>query len=430
MPTKLTDQASAHKGQAPTNSTRAADRAAAHASRVKKNVADEERKHAPSFETHGDNGILTGTIPGTAGATDQDMAKKLMGMMKIDGEVWSIDRMKIGRHEMGFKRDVVTTTGEDKVTRKLATAGVLPLFSIQVWLKRRVQEIRLRNVFSDMFEAFKTLRPPVVKTPKHRKDETLFEISIADPHFGKLACGAETGGADYDVKITSGVYTKAMEGLIERAAGFPISRIAYVVGNDHFHVDSQANTTTAGTPQDVDSRFFKLFTAGRKAVADSVLRLLQIAPVDIIMVPGNHDRQTVFYLGEVLAATFAHTKHVTIDNSPRLRKYYHYGQNLIALTHGDKEKISTLPLLIATEQPEAWAKSKFREVHLGHLHQSRTREFVTTEEFNSVRVRHLPSISAADAWHAGQGYAGLRSATSLLWDKNDGMIAELHYNVK
>jgi hypothetical protein len=55
-------------------------------------------------------------------------------------------------------------------------------------------------------------------------------------------------------------------------------------------------------------------------------------------VPGNHDELTSFHLGEILAARYDGDKHVTVDNSARLRKYYDFGTNLFGFTHGDARR--------------------------------------------------------------------------------------------
>ena len=66
-------------------------------------------------------------------------------------------------------------------------------------------------------------------------------------------------------------------------------------------------------------------------------RLRPIAPVQVVMVTGNHDTQRLYYLGDVLEAWFRNTKDVAVDNSPRQRKYFRYHGNLIGFTHGHNE---------------------------------------------------------------------------------------------
>jgi hypothetical protein len=45
-----------------------------------------------------------------------------------------------------------------------------------------------------------------------------------------------------------------------------------------------------------------------------------IAPVDVIIIPGNHDEERTFYMGDALACRYEGNPNVTVDNSPKTRK--------------------------------------------------------------------------------------------------------------
>jgi len=93
------------------------------------------------------------------------------------------------------------------------------------------------------------------------------------------------------------------------------------------------------------------------------------------------------------------------------------------MTHGDKGKHKTYPLLMATEQPEAFGQTMFREIHTGHTHQTKT------EEQFGVRVRVLPSLSPPDAWHAENGFvSNQRNAEAYVWSAKEGLIAQFYHN--
>ena len=138
------------------------------------------------------------------------------------------------------------------------------------------------------------------KTVKLPEGDILVEISCPDLHVGKLAHSTETGRHPYDVKIAISTFNRALDGLIERTKNYPISEILFIVGNDIFNSDSEDNTTTGGTAVDTDGRFFKTFRQTRKMVVQAVERLRQTAKVQVLIVPGNHDRQTCYHLGDSL----------------------------------------------------------------------------------------------------------------------------------
>ena len=194
-------------------------------------------------------------------------------------------------------------------------------------------------------------------------------------------------------------------------------------GNDFLNTDHLGRTTTAGTPQDEAIRYQESFLRGRQLLVRAIDRLRQIAPVQVVMVTGNHDTQRLYYLGDVLEAWFRNTKDVAVDNSPRQRKYFRYHGNLIGFTHGHNEKHFDLPLLLATEQPEGWAASRHREFHLGHFHSRKHKMFVPSFDRAGVLVRILPSLCPPDAWHSAMGYNARLAAEALYFDPEQGCVA-------
>ena len=151
--------------------------------------------------------------------------------------------------------------------------------------------------------------------------------------------------------------------------------------------------------------------------------LATVAPVDVVIVQGNHDFERMFYAGEFLRAYFLNNTSVAVDNGFDTRKYYSYAVNMIMYTHGDKEKPAEMPLIMATEQPMMFANAKFREVHCGHLH----KEMVN--EYRGVKVRFIPSICKNDSWHKSMGYEAKRTAQAHIWNKSKGYEGYLQTNI-
>lgn len=270
---------------------------------------------------------------------------------------------------------------------------------------------------------------PNVKSSKILSNkESLLEISIPDLHIGKMSWDKETG-EDYDIEIASKRFKDAVENFINEVPLDRVERILLPLGNDLLNVDNKMNTTTSGTPQSSDSRFGKMFKAVKNLMVDTIDKLSLIAPVDVLIVPGNHDEATMFTLGELLDAWYRESKVVKIFNSPKLRKYYEYGKNMIMFTHGDKEKHGELGQIAAHEEALMWGRTKYREVHLGHLHKSKTIAYTTGDEYPGFKIRILPSLCAADAWHYANGYLSSKAAKAFLWDKEKGLTTEYTYNL-
>jgi hypothetical protein len=219
-------------------------------------------------------------------------------------------------------------------------------------------------------------------------------------------------------------YMKAIVDLHRKADGLEIERFLLPVGNDGLNSEGYSMATTKGTPQQDSMMWRQSFRGYWHLVMKAIDYLAEHAPVDVIVVQGNHDFERMFYVGEVLNAMYHNNKNVTVDNSLDTRKYYEYGINMIMFTHGDKEKPQELPLLIATEQPEMWSRAKVREVHCGHKHKEMLNEYMGT------KVRFIPSICGNDAWHKTQGYVGtLRCGQAFIWNKNRGLEGYLQTNI-
>lgn len=277
-------------------------------------------------------------------------------------------------------------------------------------------------------QAINHSKPRIKWAPESERH--LLEIAPVDLHVGKLSWGEETGH-DYDIRIAERVFTDAIDEILARVQGLTVEQIVLVVGNDLTQTDNLAGTTTAGTFVDTDTRYIKAF---RRAVAINrwaIERCASVAPVLVKIIPGNHDRLTAFHVGDVLAAAFEGRASISIDNSPKLRKYHHYGVNLLGWTHGSEERQADLPLIMAQEEPEAWAATKWREIHTGHYHKAKEMRYTAGDSFNGVRVRILPSLCGPDAWHFARGFVHeQRACEAFIWNRTRGYAGHLSANAR
>jgi uncharacterized protein YeaO (DUF488 family) len=280
------------------------------------------------------------------------------------------------------------------------------------WLSSWVsnQESKFLDDFNEFKKSFlEELKSKSTKAriqPNSRTSENyLYEIAIPDFHFGKIAGMSINEQADY--------FYNAVVALVKKASGVPIERFLFPIGNDFFNSDTIGYTTTKGTPQRDNSHWQESFRVGWTAVVRTINFLNTIAPVDVVIVQGNHDEFKSFFLGDVLTAYFINNNTVNIDNSfESPRKYYAYKNVLIGYTHGDKEKVSDLPLIMATEAPFLWANSVHRNFHTGHLHKQET------TEIQGTIIRTLPSLVGQDEWHKSMGYNSSKKAQAFIWGNN------------
>jgi len=317
-----------------------------------------------------------------------------------------------------------------QVIRRQDTEPV-QLRSFAFRFKRRVPIIA-QQAAEGLIERIQRHAPVYPKRSNSRKRRIpafALEFSPFDAHFGKLAWARETGD-NYDLKIAERLFSGALDYTLAALPPGDCERFIFPVGSDFFHIDSLDATTTAGTPQDTDGRFGKIFETGMMACVHAVDRMLSIAPVRVVWVPGNHDWLSSFHLANFLDAWYRNCKAVTVDKGPSPRKYVEYGMSLIGFCHGNEEKHSSLPAIMATEQPEAWARTKRHEWHLGHQHRRRSTEHTAVDSYEGVTVRTLPSLSGRDAWHHKKGYIGTRAAESYIWSKQHGYLGHIEAPVE
>ena len=263
---------------------------------------------------------------------------------------------------------------------------------------------------------------------KIKLNNHLLVINPADIHIGKYANHIETGDG-YNVEIACERVLEGLQGLIDKSKGFEVDRVLFCIGNDVLHIDNVYNTTTAGTNQDVDGKWWEHFEIALALYVKCVEILREIAPVDVIHSMSNHDYQSGFHLAHALKSWFRNDSEVTFDISVAHRKYYKYGKNLIGLEHGDGAKLQNLPLTMAQERPLLWSETTHRYWYLHHLHHKVKHKWLDAKDFIGVTVEYMRSPSGTDSWHSRKGYVGVpRAIESFLHQKDSGQVARLvHY---
>ena len=267
----------------------------------------------------------------------------------------------------------------------------------------------------EMVALLETYSPKVEKDYARVQDPVVYEISLPDIHYGKYT-GQTLDEAEEE-------YMNTVKDLLSKAQGLNIEKILLPIGNDGMNSEGYSRATTKGTPQQDSAEWQETFVGYCNLMVRAIHYLAKTAPVDVVVVQGNHDYERMFYAGEYLRAFFKNDERVDVDNNFDSRKYYKYGVNLIMFTHGDKEKPAEMPLIMATEQPMLFAETKFREVHCGHKHKEQV------DEYRGIKVRFIPSICANDAWHKMMGYEAKRTGQAHIWSKQRGYEGYLQTNI-
>lgn len=257
------------------------------------------------------------------------------------------------------------------------------------------------------------------KAPDFQMDEFLTLYAVGDHHMGQLSWAAETGGDNYDLKISEKLLSDATSFLVSSA---PPSRRALVMFlGDFTHTDGYAPMTPhGGHLLDADVRFPKIATAAARAMRNSIdTALTKHENVDVIVTAGNHDPVSTIWLRIALAAAYEQEPRVTIDGSPSKFHYYEFGRNLLGATHGDRLKLENLPAIMATDQPEAWGRSLYRLWLTGHVHHDKVKDLV------GARVESVRVLAPNDAYAAKGGYRTPRDMKAIVLHREFGETGRL-----
>lgn len=367
----------------------------------------------------------------------------LIKACEIDINEWEIVSYEVNKWEVGRKNKSV----EWKVEKGTVVNGdisdngrifVEPLFQVKAKLSRRkvykdlgkqkeavMAELKAYTRSNDRDKVIQKYSTLSRQFDSVKKDCAL-EINIPDLHIGKLAWGEETGD-DYDIKIAVKRYKDAISTLISRTNVSQIEKFILVVGHDFLNVDGKNNLTTAGTPQSSDSRFYKMVQVGKQLLIETIDELSLIANVDVIVVPGNHDSNSMLMMGDVLDAWYHKDENIKIYNDAAPRKYYQYGNTGIMYAHGHNENIAELDRVFSTQEPQLWAATKFRRIHVGHFHHSKQLKIKDIDEKLGCIIKIISSLSSNDAWHSEKGYLSLKGAEAFLYHRDQGLLANYNY---
>lgn len=366
-----------------------------------------------------------------------------------------IHQRTLERHIAESRRDDFATAGT--LANELRLHGELIDDVHSYWLKTDDASIYFRRADGPSYEEIRDAlieemigyapRYTKIDYPEKTGEQHLLIIDPADVHIGKLV-NKDMANGEYNIEIAVERLKSACAELAYKAARFNVERIILVIGNDILHVDNNNGTTTRGTRQDTDGKFWQMYLAAKKAYIEIVEHLALFAPVTIVFCPSNHDYASGWMLADSIYSWFNHHPNVSFGQENhnidlRDRKYIVYGQNLIGFTHGDGAKESDLQQLMQYEAREAWGQTSHAYMYTHHLHhkikniygkggKSRVEKDypgITTIHTGLARkaketfiVETIRSPAPSDEWHAKQGYMNEQAIEAFLHHPVKGQV--------
>lgn len=247
---------------------------------------------------------------------------------------------------------------------------------------------------------------------------------LGDPHIGMLAHASETLGWHFDLRIAEAELVECFRQLVART---PPSRVGRIVNlGDFYHAETNMQVTPGhGHKLDVDGRAYKVQKVGKRILRSIVdLAKQRHEVVEFVAMPGNHDPNMAFQIADWLAAIYEGDPRVKIDESIAAYAYREFGSTLICTCHGDGAKEKDLPLLLATRQREAWGRTRFHQVHAGHIHHTRK------IEHSGCLTHYHNTLAEKDAWHSLYGYDSEQFLSSTTYHERFGPEGEVQVGIE
>jgi len=297
------------------------------------------------------------------------------------------------------------------------------------WVIQEPEKRSMKQKLDAMLEGMKDdlaeFKSPV-KAPKKVNSDYLAMYMIGDHHYGMLA-DSETKMAgdddDWDVKIATKILVESTARLSSRVGDAEVGVLLNV--GDFFHADSSANTTTKGTPVDVDTRIGKTFKLAGRLFQILIDKMLEThKEVVVINVRGNHDSDMACHLSSCLELLYAKEKRVNVLQNYSKFIHYQWHNNLFVFHHGDRMKHEQILQAVIRNLDDEWSQSKNRYCHLGHIHHH------TAREVGSMHFEHWGTLCSTDSWHSSQGYGAERSMTAVVYHKDHGEDSRVKIKVE
>lgn len=313
----------------------------------------------------------------------------------------------------------------------LAVKGVSTLVDAsgnvsQQWIKTAKDKPSIEAVIKTVQDAFEGYKPatPNIQKPKDSDADKLVVYPVLDWHLGMFAYGKETSGPDWDLSIARKMLVSTFSELVDQA---PSAKQAVFMGlGDLMHSDNMENKTArSGNSLDVDTRYSKVLEVTCEIMAEcSEMVAAKHNDVTVTFKRGNHDDHSTIAILQALRMYYRSHNRVDVDTSPDPFYWKEFGVNLIGGTHGDKQKLQSLPMIMASRKREEWGRTTTHHLFTGHVHHERT------IEVEGVKCHSLRAPIPSDAYHAGVGYLSGRSMYAFKFHAAKGSRGVIEEEIK
>ena len=288
------------------------------------------------------------------------------------------------------------------------------------WVKtdrdKELQAQALKDFVEGLCADLKVATPVPVTPHKHHTPDLLSAVFVGDAHIGMYSWGLETKHSDFDSDIATKQLREAIDYLVDKAE--PSETGLLVNLGDFIHTNGSNNMTAGGTPQDVDTRLSRVMHMAAVTLRYMTDRMLsKFAKVVLVCAKGNHDTDTSIAIQMAMKFYYDKEDRVTVLETNGFYHYIEYGQWLLGIHHGDKQKPEQLAGSMARDMSEAWGRTSHRLWCVGHFHKEQVKTLA------GVKYKVFAALPPPDSWHSSKGYNGDGEMEMITFRKSGGIYS-------
>jgi len=349
-------------------------------------------------ETDDKLGISYDALQGKARRLGIEFQKPLKNEYDSDGTQSSETILKVVRGHKMTPREVLEAHGYDYTKWELlrATSNFWKQTPEATLYQSKIQIRPVNGITPEELSAIMNGAVEPVTIPADRSGEHNLVIPLYDLHFG----------------ITKLEQLKPRLANIVDTVQQGYHHIVIVLGGDTLHSDYMNSTMTVkGTQLDhVDT--VKAWHEAKQFVSAIIEpALANCKHVTLYGIGGNHDFDMQWAFVDGLADRYPQ---LSVHNTTDYRQAFRLGHVGIMIAHGDTA-LRKLPMLFATEYPDIWSNSSWREVLYGHFHHE------VVNDDSGVVIRQLGTPKPSDNYEKKNGYT-MSNRSLKLFEYDDSRL--------
>ena len=290
----------------------------------------------------------------------------------------------------------------------------------------------LKPLENHIAEHLPKFKPERLRLSSKKNNKNFALVSgISDIHYMKL-CYDARGNTIYDRKIALKRVAEHTKVIIDKTLSYGVPEKIFIpVANDNIHVDGFEHTTTKGTSQVGQTDGIWKIELGN--YLDMTMAMVEtyakIAPVELVILFGNHDKQTSHLLQVALERIYRGRKDITVHVRYLARTYLKYYNTGLLFTHSDEMKPAKMQqqshqLIMGEARQQDININEIKQWFLfaGDLHADAYKDLG-----GFVKYYVMPSLTPCDEWHFNSGYSGKSEESAGYIVSREGVMEAIYY---